>query len=408
MRAVIALTSSHDRPLAAAALGALLGGEEVIVFVRDPEVDLLLPAPGFPQTLPDGRRWRRFLEACVREGECVVDDLPRWSTVELTPAFGVACGDDVVAVVIGAAQRPEQIGELRDLLPLAAAVFRSERAVLSAEARAQLASQTAAHAAALASALDGVRGQLQRAAEDAEKARQVAEAASEAKSQFLAIMSHELRTPLNAIAGHVQLIQLGIHGPVTEAQCDALIRVDRGQRHLLGLINQILNLSRIESGQLEYRMADVPLAPLLADVQPLIQPQLIAKQLRYEQSLPEANLRVRADPEKLEQVLLNLLSNAVKFTATGGAISVEADASRATPELVEIRVTDTGMGIGAERLADIFDPFVQVNGGHARETQGAGLGLAISRDLARGMGGELTVHSVPAEGSTFTVILPRA
>ena len=143
----------------------------MIVFVRDEEVGALLPAPGFPQTLPNGRAWRRFLEECVAGGESHVDALASPQGGESRPAYGFACGRDVVAVVLGTDQRPADVSELRELLPLLAAAFRGERAAAHAEAQARLAGQAAAHAEALATALDAVRGQLQRALAEAEQAR---------------------------------------------------------------------------------------------------------------------------------------------------------------------------------------------------------------------------------------------
>jgi signal transduction histidine kinase len=239
----------------------------------------------------------------------------------------------------------------------------------------------------------------------AEEARTIAESASRAKSEFLAVMSHELRTPLNAIGGYVQLIDMGIHGPVTHAQRDALERIRRSQHHLLGLINDVLNLARIETGRVEYAIETLPLADVVAGLGPMIEPQLAAKGLSYAVDLPPAPVAIRADREKLAQIFLNLLSNAVKFTDAGGAVTVRA---RAVDGRVEIAVRDTGIGIPTEKLEAIFEPFVQVRSGPTRAAEGAGLGLAISRDLARGMGGELTVASAPGEGSTFTLTLPSA
>ena len=241
---------------------------------------------------------------------------------------------------------------------------------------------------------------------DAERrARDEAERANRAKSDFLATMSHELRTPLNAIGGYTQLMEMGIHGPVSDAQADALGRIQRNQRHLLGLINEVLSFARIETGHLALRLERVDVGEALSGVEPLVAPQVAARGLRYRCDGCGADLAVTADRDRLGQVLLNLLSNAAKFTEPGGLVSLEAEARDGR---VEIRVRDTGIGIAPEQRAEVFEPFVQLDRGLTRTTEGTGLGLAISRDLARAMGGDLAVDENPGGGSVFTLSLPMA
>ncbi|HVX38528.1 MAG TPA: ATP-binding protein, partial [Gemmatimonadaceae bacterium] len=246
-----------------------------------------------------------------------------------------------------------------------------------------------------------------RAAAEAERAREIAEDANRAKSAFLAAMSHELRTPLNAIAGYADLLDLEIHGPLTAAQRGHVTRLKQSEQHLLRLINDVLDFAKIEAGRVDFALEDVPLEDVIASVAPMIEPQLAAKQLVYRIQVP-TEYAVRADRERLQQILLNLLSNSVKFTAPGGSISISAVPVDGTPDRIYLRVTDTGVGIPLALQERIFDPFVQGKRPPTGTAQGTGLGLAISRDLARGMGGDLRVRSEPGDGSTFTLTLLRA
>jgi hypothetical protein len=243
-----------------------------------------------------------------------------------------------------------------------------------------------------------------------------AEAASRAKSEFLAIMSHELRTPLNAVLGYSELLELGISGPLTDKMREQVGRIRMSAKHLLGLVNDILDLAKVEAGRLSVSSAPASSATTIAAAIALIQPQAAAGGLDLTiAEISEPCPIYRGDDERVRQVMVNLLSNAVKFTASGGKITV-ACALTSTPDssarlqpnrqYVAFRVADTGSGIPEEKLLSIFDPFVQADSGHSRSREGSGLGLTISRRLARLMGGDLTVATKLGEGSTFTLWLP--
>ena len=236
------------------------------------------------------------------------------------------------------------------------------------------------------------------------KARALAEEANKAKTDFLTTMSHELRTPLNAIGGYADLIQAGIRGAVTEEQIIDLERIKRSQRHLLSLINDVLNFAKLQAGIVQVSSMPLDIDSIASQVEELITPQILEKKLSYRFLSAAEKCTCNGDSEKVEQILLNLLSNAVKFTDQGGEITVSIECDSTS---VMANVADTGSGIAPDKLDAVFEPFVQLNRTRTRAVEGTGLGLSISRDLARAMGGELTVSSSLDHGSVFTLRLPR-
>jgi signal transduction histidine kinase len=248
------------------------------------------------------------------------------------------------------------------------------------------------------------------------EARLEAEAASRAKSEFLAIMSHELRTPLNAVLGYSELLELGISGPLTDKMREQVGRIRASAKHLLGLVNDILDLAKVEAGRLSVASGPASSAGTVAAALALIQPQAAARGLEIVVTPLGENAPVfLGDDERVCQILVNLLSNAVKFTEPGGKITIDVAVPRSPDansrlhsqrEYVNFRISDTGSGIPEEKLSSIFDPFVQAETGHSRSSEGSGLGLTISRRLARLMGGDLVVASEVGVGSTFTLCMP--
>ena len=252
------------------------------------------------------------------------------------------------------------------------------------------------------------------------EARVAADAANQAKSHFLATTSHEIRTPINAIIGYTELMELGIPGPLTEQQREYLERVRLSSRHLLSVVNQVLDLSKIEAGRMIVRVRPARAGDVAAAAAALVEPQAQGRGvvLTVACARDPAGVAYFGDPDRVEQVVVNLLSNAVKFTEPGGSVTLTCGLARfPSPDAVVephergwayFRVEDTGVGIPADQLEAVFEPFVQAEQGHTRAHGGTGLGLPIARRLARMMGGDVTARSASGDGSTFFVWLPAA
>jgi signal transduction histidine kinase len=246
---------------------------------------------------------------------------------------------------------------------------------------------------------------LKAAIEDAREARLMAEHANSAKTLFLRSMSHELRTPLNAISGFTELLELGIRGAVTPEQLEDLGRIKRASRYLLGLIDDLLTISRLEGARL-VNLIPVAVDPMLVEVEGLSRNQAKARGVTLTVAPTDRGMFVAGDAERLQQILLNLVTNAIKFTSKGGNVDLTCDGDAST---VRVRVTDTGIGIRPIDIDRVFEPFVQVDREQTTGSQqGVGLGLSISRELARAMHGDLTLRSTEGVGSTFTLTIPAA
>lgn len=278
--------------------------------------------------------------------------------------------------------------------------------------------------------LQRTAAQLAERTREAEAARGIAVSANRLKSEFLATMSHEFRTPLNAILGYAQLLDMGVLGPATAAQHAHLVRLEASARHLLQLVDDVLDVAKVDADRLEVRQEPQRTSAAVADAVALVQPQATGKGVRVTAPGTDAvDVWYVGDEHRVRQILVNLLSNAIKFTDPGGSVTISGgiaeeidpgarvagkkhrvagDEAGHEHEWAFIRVDDTGAGIAPDLIAHLFEPFVQGNGALTREQGGTGLGLAISHRLARLMGGDLTVHSKPGDGASFTLWLPTA
>ena len=301
----------------------------------------------------------------------------------------------VVRAVVMSRQRRAEAARL--------AALEESNTLLQNQAR-ELAHQTN-EAKELAHELALTNEELRSLVGEAEKAWAAADAANRSKAEFLAVMSHELRTPLNSIGGYVDLLEMELRGPLSDEQKADLQRIRRSQQHLLGIINDILNFTRLEATEVRYDIIDVPVRAMLGDIDAMIGSLARTKSITYECLSPPNGIYARTDPDKMRQILMNLLSNAVKFTPDGGQITVSYHLA---PTTISISVRDTGPGIPRDKLEAVFEPFVQLDRGLTRTTDGTGLGLAISRGLARGMGADVVLESKVGSGSVFTLVLPLA
>lgn len=463
LSAAAGLSDPEGRAAACTDVAASVGCEALVLFARDPEIDTLLPPLGMPQTLRHATAWRAFLARCVAAG-VASGELPHGSA-ERAPVQGIATGSEAVFVFVGGRAHSLDLEPARGIVTLLQALFLAERRADAALVSASLAGQAADRARTLADSLRSMHVRLEAALLDTERARRetethaqqahdlaeelrvqtaqleeqaaeleamnselesrtyeaeaaraLAEAANRAKSDFLATMSHELRTPINAIIGYSELIEMGISGEVTPEQATHIERIKASTRHLLTLINDVLDLAKIEAGHLDVLRKPCDLRHPVADALSLVRLDAEKRGIDIRDECSRTAVLSYGDENRVRQIVANLLSNAVKFTGEGGRVSVRCDVAESpamttsVPEKQEtwafVEVEDTGIGIAEEEIDRVFQPFIQASMGRDRKHGGTGLGLTISRQLARLMGGDLVLRSKPGVGSTFTLFLP--
>ncbi|MDB5304462.1 MAG: domain S-box [Phycisphaerales bacterium] len=392
------LTDPSDRAEIARALAARAGAEDLIIFVLDAEVGVLLPAPGFRQTLPDSQRWRAFLSG-LAEGVPQLGRLPYPDRQTEQAALGLLAPGGSVLVLLGGQPIPAVAQTLGIVMPILAAAFRGEQALLAAKGHAAVAREGAGQAKLLAASLEKARQALQSALAQAERA-------NSAKDQFLAVLSHELRTPLGPVLTTATAL---LADPALPPHLREPLEVIRRNADLEArLIDDLLDLTRVARGKMPLSFSTVDAHTSVRHTVEICRSDIYRKKLQLALNLDAAEHHVRADPARLQQVLWNLVKNAVKFTPAGGSLEIRSSNERGQ---IRIDVSDTGMGIEPAFLDKIFKAFEQTSDTVTHRFGGLGLGLAISKALVEAQEGTLVASSAgKGKGATFSLqlaVVPR-
>ncbi len=391
---VVGLGDPGRRVDAARELASRLGVERLLLLVKDPELGILVPAPGFPQTVRAGPSWRAFIARCNDPGrhEAEVEFAPGANTRALVLVAG-----GLAVVMLGGPPIEAELAVLEQLLPLLGVALGAEQDAMLSRSQAAHAQDAASRAHALAAALEGAR---------AETAKLNIELRGEQqrKDDFLAMLAHELRNPLTPLVTAIELLrrQRG-DARVTDRHLDIM---SRQLRQLTRLVEDLLDVSRVSHGRIELRRAPLLLGEVLGDAIEASRPLLTARGHSIALDMPDEPLPLYADSVRLTQVFSNLVHNAAKYTDSAGKITVSV--TREAGEAV-VRLRDNGVGIAPEMLSRVFDLFTQAPVSLARAEGGLGLGLTLVRSLVELHGGRVTAHSEGlGRGSTFTVHLPVA
>lgn len=386
---VVNLTDPTGRSDAARLLARRLGADDLIIFVVDAEVEALLPAPGFPQTLSQGRDWRLFLTDCKDKGSAS-GKLAWLKAADPSAVLGYAASDGSVIVLVGGTPRSDsaELDEVCDLLPLLAAAFRGEKAAQIAESNAAAARQAAAQTRHLAQTLDHARRELQQALR--------------VRDQFLTIAAHELRTPLTSLLGYCQVMtrRTRREGTLNERDQAALDTIYTQAQRLHRMINDLFDLVRLQSNAVVIKREPVDLSQVCRRLVDELSAGIESHTVTLE---TEAPLMVMGDEQRLEHVLENLLSNAIKYSPNGGAIDVSA--IRRNGDAC-ISVSDHGIGIPAEARERLFTRYYRAGNVNPSNISGLGIGLYLVNQIVASHGGTVDFQSEIHKGSTFTVCIP--
>jgi signal transduction histidine kinase len=397
LKLIAGLSESSNRMHAASKLASFFGGRSLMIFIRDPEINILLPAPGFQQTIPDGKEWYSFLNKTVTQ-EFYTGTLPFPDNASLQLAVGIAGPSHSAVVLLGGHPLEADLTGLKEILPILISLFKKEQELMSARIRTELAEKTAAKAEKLANTIDLMRLNLNDALIKQEKDRKDIEELMRKKDEFMDVASHELKTPLTSMKAYLQILQRAItkgdNGHAIRFVEHANTQVDR----LTALVNDLLDVSKIQAGQMLYNFGEFDISEVINEVVSQIQVGVSTHKVIVENNIPAI---INSDRHRLEQVIGNFLSNAIKYSPEADKVLVSSGLFNGN---VRVTVTDFGIGIPAEMQALVFDRFYRVHTS-SQKFPGLGIGLYISAEIIKRHGGHVGVNS-DKRGTRFYFEIP--
>ena len=389
LKKVSDLTRLSGRRESARELAEYLGVEDLFIFIVDPALGVMLPAPGFPQTLPGGRTWQNFLYECTKTGQHTAQLISPVRS-ETISAFGVAAEDGSILVLLGGSPVGELVSVVKQLLPLLAAAYQGERAAQNEASQARLAKTAAEQSRQLIKSLDEARRELHQTLQ--------------LRDQFLSIAAHELKTPLTSILGYTQILLRRAQKEKLLGERDLqLVKIVINQANRMQkLMEDFFNQDRVQVGLFELEIAEMDLAVLVREAIEELQPSLDKHVVQYD-SGGLLSLPLRGDRVRLHMVVQNLLQNAVKYSLKGGEVDIRIwqESGRAC-----LSVRDSGIGVPTKEQARLFERFYRASNAITHHLGGMGIGLFLTKKIINGHGGTIAVQSIEGQGSTFIVSLP--
>ncbi|MDF2434297.1 MAG: two-component system, chemotaxis family, CheB/CheR fusion protein [Mucilaginibacter sp.] len=397
LQLISGLSDRENRFEAANKLAAWFGCAYLVIFINDPELGILLPAPGFPQTLPDGKVWRDFTsQSAVKSYHCGMLPFPK--NENLLSAIGISGPENSVAVLLGGMPAENEVASLQQAMPVLAALFNQEQAYLTAATRVALADKSAVKAEKLAATIDQMRIHLKNALIKQEKDKKDIEELMKKKDEFMNVASHELKTPITSMQAYLQILNKIVPSEGRNSAGDFVRKANKQAGKLTALINDLLDVTKIQAGQMVYNFVDLDLTQLIHEVVAQVQVTAQSHRILFKNTVP---VIVHGERHRLEQVINNFLSNAIKYSPEADRVIVSAYLKN---KEVWVSVRDFGIGIPIEHREFVFDRFFRVHES-SKQFSGLGLGLYISAEIIRRHGGLVGVDSHEV-GSEFFFHMP--